>query len=297
MLQEHDSWVVVAEGSGGRRRGAEAGLVLAARGIDHQLDSHAGRWRLSVPIESEREARAELEQYASENRHWGERPEPIRELSSGWWGVWVYAVLLLSTAILVRQDVLGFDWYAAGRLDTSLALSGQWWRVVTALFLHAGLAHLLGNLAFGVFFGHFVARHLGEGVGWGAILLAGALGDTLNTLVQPLGHRSIGASTAVFGALGILAAYSWRRGLLKNAPWKTRIAPIVAGIALLAYTGTGGENTDVIAHLAGFVVGLVLGATLASAPLVDSRRVQRLCAAVSLAIIVGAWGWGIAIAG
>ena len=66
---------------------------------------------------------------------------------------------------------------------------------------------------------------------------------------------SVGASTAVFTALGLLAAYSWReRHLMAQRPAQ-RYGPLFAGVILLGWLGTSGEHTDVMAHLLGFAVG------------------------------------------
>jgi membrane associated rhomboid family serine protease len=113
-------------------------------------------------------------------------------------------------------------------------------------------------------------------------------------------HRSIGASTAVFAALGLLTAFTWRRGFLRETPWRGRIAPIVAGIGLLAFTGTAGENTDLLAHLFGFVDGFVGGVVLARwahLEWLQRRRVQSLCAGIAALTVLGAWVWALVAAG
>ena len=145
----------------------------------------------------------------------------------------------------LHADLLDRDWLGAGPARGGRRCSsGEWWRAVTALTLHVELDHLGGNLAFGAFFGYFVGRYFGHGVGWLAVLLAATGANVLNAWVQSPAHRSIGASTAVFAALGLLVTYTWRRGFLRDTPWRARIAPIVAGLGLLAFTGTAGENTD-----------------------------------------------------
>jgi len=294
-MPEIGAWAVIMEADR-YQTCAEAGLVLLARDIEHRIEGAGNHWRLAVPLEQLGEAQAELRQYARENV----RAPPQRVLSetgNGWWGVLAYAATLLLAAIFAEQEVLGLDWLAAGRLDSSRLLDGEWWRATTALMLHADAGHLLANLAFGGFFGYFAGRYLGDGVAWAAILSTGILGNVLNALVQPPGHRAIGASTAVFGALGLLAAYTWRKGALRAATWRARLGPIVAAVALLAYIGTGGENTDVIAHLTGFIAGIALGVVLALLPRPPGRRVQCACAVgAGLAVLVS-WGWGLAVAG
>ena len=140
--------------------------------------------------------------------------------------------MLLVVATCVQQAVLGFDWLYVGRMDAGLLRSGEWWRAVTALTIHLELDHLLGNLAFGAFFTYFVGRYLGGGLGWLAIVMSGTLGNVMSGLLEAADHRAIGASTAVFGALGILTAHTWRRGFPAGTSWRGRVAPLIAGLGL-----------------------------------------------------------------
>ena len=89
--------------------------------------------------------------------------------------------------------------------------AGEFWRAVTALTLHLDVGHLLANLGFGIVFGLLAGQLLGAGrrVGHGA--RRGGAANLLNAFIQPATHSSVGASTAVFATLGLLAAYAWRR--------------------------------------------------------------------------------------
>jgi membrane associated rhomboid family serine protease len=101
---------------------------------------------------------------------------------------------------------------------------------------------------------------LGSGLAWFSILVAGAFGNLLAALIRPIGHTSIGASTAVFAALGLLAGRGWAdRRRLQTSSF-VRYAPIIGAVVLLSYLGTAGERTDVLAHVTGFVSGLFVGA-------------------------------------
>jgi membrane associated rhomboid family serine protease len=297
-MRQAEPWVVVASVAS-EQRAAELGLVLTARGIEHRRQAVIGAWDVHVPASSAKLAATELRQYLTENqRAIGHRR--VEEVADGWAGVLAYASVLLLVFVCVRENALSLDWFGAGRFQAGRVTSGEWWRAVTALTVHIEIDHLLGNLAFGAFFGYFAGRYLGVGVGWLAIIAAAALANGLDALVQPSAHRSIGASTAVFAALGILTAYTWRRGFLRETPWRARIAPIVAGLGLLAFTGTGGENTDLLAHFTGFVVGFGAGLALARWARIDTlraSRVQRISAAAALAAVVLAWVWGLAAAG
>ena len=298
MQSQTQEWIVVASAAD-ERRCTELALVLSARGFEHLKSYSLDGWQLSVPAASAASAAAELAAYRRENaRLIGQRLLP--EVGRGWPAAAAYCVTLMALYVCVRQNALELDWYGAGRLQAGRVVMGEWWRTVTALTVHLDLDHLAGNVAFGAFFGYFVARYLGPGVGWLAILGSATFANVVNALVQAPQHRSIGASTAVFAALGLLTAYTWRRGFLKETPWRARIAPIIAGIGLLAFTGTGGENTDILAHLAGFVSGFGCGllfARFAHVLVTPGPRAQNICAAIAVLVLVGAWTWGLVSVG
>jgi membrane associated rhomboid family serine protease len=113
--------------------------------------------------------------------------------------------------VLKRNQAFSLDWWRAGMSHAGLIQEGEWWRAVTALSLHADTVHLAGNLGFGLVFGFLAGQLLGWGRAWFGMVFAGALGNALNAFVQAPSHASVGASTAVFATLGILAAYSWTR--------------------------------------------------------------------------------------
>ncbi|MEO8464630.1 MAG: rhomboid family intramembrane serine protease [Gammaproteobacteria bacterium] len=298
MDERVEQWVTVAVGLT-EARANELALVLIAQGIPHQRQSSSTGLELWVPLDSAAAAAAELGQYRRENaRRVGIRPLDL--VGFGLPGVAAYVAVLLTVFVAARESLFGLDWYGVGMLGASAVSAGELWRTVTALTLHVEFAHLSGNLAFGAFFGWFVGRYLGVGVGWLTVLMAAAGANVLGAWLQGPDHRSLGASTAVFAALGMLVAYTWRRGFWRATPWRARIAPIVAGVGLLAFTGTAGENTDIGAHLLGFCVGFGGGIVLARGLMptwLRNRRLQATCATVALVAVVAAWTWGLVAAG
>src|SRR5256886_3201472 len=96
-------------------------------------------------------------------------------------------------------------WFARGSAATDRIVAGEWWRTVTALTLHADASHLLGNAAASVVLVGAVSRELGPGLGLWLVLLAGAGGNALTAVAHSAHHASVGASTAIFGAIRILA--------------------------------------------------------------------------------------------
>lgn len=287
-----------------RRACLERALVLQARGIPHAVHGDDGAFRIFVPQERAAEARAELGQYARENVGWPPlRPAPPM-LSSGVRGALVYALVIVAVFPVSRTGLFGTNWWEAGKLVSERVTGGESWRAVTALTLHGSAGHLIGNVVFGCTFAVLAAHNLGTGLTWLGTVLAGALGNWLNALIQGPGHASIGASTAVFGCLGLMASYEWVRRHALQLPPMRRYAPLLAGAALLGFLGIGdgqpaapGEGrTDVVAHLTGLAAGAVLGvvAGLLRLPARTSARAQALAAAAAAALVAGAWAAALA---
>jgi membrane associated rhomboid family serine protease len=266
-------------------------LVLHSLGIPYEIVRDELRCLLIVPNQVFEKAKYELWQYETENR----RPrlaEPAIKVDyqNGLPGVVTYVLIVSLVAWLAGEASFGRDWFGAGRIDGNAIRGGEWWRAITALTLHSGLGHLIGNIGFGILFGMLAGTLAGPGVAWLIILLAATTGNLLNTLLLDSTHRAIGASTAVFAALGLVAGFSWRAKLMSQERWPYRLGPIVGGIALLAYTGTGDDNTDIGAHLSGFLCGFAAGIVLPKfARLLPERNIQRLSGAAALSLVILAW--------
>ena len=270
---------------------ADRGLVLTSLEIPHELIRTDREWMLVVPQAYAERAKFEIWQYEQENRAEPPRPPPTPlQDHDPLPGILFYIGAIGLFAWLAGESAFGYDWLARGRIDGTALREGEWWRPFTALTLHLNLRHLVGNMGFGALFGYFAGRVAGNGVGWLTIILSAALANVLNTLLLDPSHRSIGASTAVFAALGLAAGFVWRGRLMAQDRWPYRWGPVVGGVALLAFTGTGTENTDVGAHLMGFVCGfasgmvLIRGAALLAVPLL-----QRVAAVVAVALILASW--------
>ncbi|MDC0336438.1 rhomboid family intramembrane serine protease [Pseudodesulfovibrio sp.] len=162
-------------------------------------------------------------------------------------------------------------WLDLGSAEAARILSGEWWRVFTALTLHGDGAHVVGNALIGGVFVWLASRRLGAGLAWLLTLLGGGVGNLLNSLALSAPHNAIGFSTASFAAAGILAGItpfgvgggvhglgSGDLGRRIYAFIRSALVPVAAGLGLLAMLGAG-ENTDLGAHLFGFLSGLGLG--------------------------------------
>lgn len=285
----NDDMRVVFE-SRNRRACADRALVLASAEIPHEVVYDFSSCALIVPAEFSALAISELRLYDEENPP----RQPIKSQSYPYQnavpGIIGYVFAIMVFAWLSWNSTFAQDWLAQGRIDGAFVRAGEWWRAITALTMHADLRHLVGNIVFGAFFGLLAGRLFGSGITWLAVVLAATTGNLLNTLLLESTHRSIGASTAVFAALGLTAGFVWRAKLMSQERWSYRVAPIVGGLALLMYTGTGDENTDIGAHLMGFVCGFAGGMLLTRVRdrLADPHW-QRVAAGATVAILVLAW--------
>jgi membrane associated rhomboid family serine protease len=244
---------------------------------------------LAVPQADVDRARGELEQYRRENAPVAAVPG-LPDTGGGGAGVLAYVVALLAITWLDDRAVFGHDWFEAGKLDGALFRAGDWWRPITALTLHADAGHLFGNLVFGVLFGYAAGQLLGAGVAWFSILVAGAVGNALNAWIQAPTHTSVGASTAVFAALGIVSAFAWRHQLRAGRRWAQRWAELIAGGVLLTLLGVGDEHTDIVAHLTGFLSGVVAGWAwgMLGRP-APHHALQGLLGLAAAALLAAAW--------
>ncbi len=270
--------------------------MLHAMGIESQTASSGRGWALFVPTENEMDARAQLKRYERENPPRA-RPVPPEPLHRGAWiGSLGYACVVLAVGFLAGNGAFNADWLDTGALRSIPVRAGEAWRAVTALTLHLDVGHMLSNLGFGTVFGLLAGQLLGPGIAWASILLAAASANLVNAWVQPEVHSSVGASTAVFATLGLLAAYAWRRRSSESGGRAYRWAPLIAGIFLLAFTGVGGENTDVLAHLTGFVMGALVGVLHAAWRVPRSAVAQLVAGAAALCIVVVAWALALVFA-
>jgi membrane associated rhomboid family serine protease len=269
-------------------------LVLTAVGVPGVIVLGEGEFLLRVPGESAGYATQHLLQYETENRALPRPPPPAPVYPNAWVGCVGYVAVLVGVAAVLSRGLVRLDAFDLGALECARVQAGQWWRAWTALTLHMDGPHLVANLGAGVWFGYLAGQQMGVGTAWLLTVTGAALANLLEGLLGPPDHSSVGASTAVFAALGAMAAYSWRERYQFPQGWARRWGPLVAGVILLGWTGAGEEGTqttDVVAHVAGFGVGAVLGATLAL-PAVNARvrRVpQWLSGAAALASILIAW--------
>ncbi len=278
---------------GSRTSCREFSLVLEARGIEHEMRDDGDCWSLSVAAPLIHRAYEEISRYSEERPTPRSVPETIESFPGAPIGAACFALVLLATAYCAGIGLFGADWLSLGALDVDASL--EWWRAVTALTLHLDQEHLLGNLLFGIVAGVAAGRLLGPGVAWASVLGAGALANYAEILIAPADHRAVGASTAVFATLGLIAGLAWRQRLtLRERRWYAA-APLIAGTCLLTLLGAGNAHVDVLGHALGFIFGVGTGWFYARTGMPRNRGKGLQIAAGSCAMLLVCVAWILAL--
>lgn len=275
----------------------EYALVLTARRIPHVQVRVGKEHVLAVPQPFLDQAIRELDDYFDENEDWPPAREKVVTLSDGKYAALLYGLTITLFFLLQTERHFQLPLLEKGRADAGAILAGEWWRTITALTLHADFLHLLSNLFYGAFFIAFTCHLVGTGLGLLSVLASGIVGTLMNAAVQDPSHLSIGASTAVFGAVGVYAAFLWadrrRRKFGSLYIW----APILVGLSLLGTYGIPdtyseeGANVDVVAHATGFVAGMIAGALLGrlGSERLDQPQLQQASGITAAVLVLVGW--------
>jgi len=299
-MNEHDPFGPLPPGHvevlRGRSRRAvrDSVLALQARGIQHSVQVNGAGARVLVQVEDASDAISELRAYAEEAATWDIAPlppPPIR--SKGLIAALCFGLVCALMFPIGQQGAFGLNWWDQGLMSAGRVREGEWWRAVTALTLHVDAQHLVGNLVFGSLFGVLAAHSLGSGLAWFCTLAAGAIGNFTEAFLTSPGHTAVGASTAIFGTLGLMVTSEWTRRGQQRAPWVRRVAPLFGGAVLFGWLGVGDGSgrVDVLAHATGFVAGASIGVAIARLRLAErlSERAQGCLTAATLLALAAAW--------
>jgi membrane associated rhomboid family serine protease len=261
----------------------EWALVLAAAGIAYRVRRVESTWGLLVDGDDHAAAAESLAAYEAERG--AATPAAPQEPDSGSSLAGVVTAALMILFFRATGPTSDAWWWNAGRASVDLIHRGEAWRAVTALTLHVDAAHVLSNAAAALVFVTAVGRLLGPGLGSFLVLLAGAGGNLLNAGLRAAPHYSVGASTAIFGAIGLLGGLEAGRRRRRSRAW----VPIAGSLALLAMLGTG-SHADLLAHLSGVLVGGLLGVAVGLLAIpVPGALMQAMLALCALAVVGGSW--------
>ncbi len=161
---------------------------------------------------------------------------------------------------------------------------GQWWRLLTAMFLHGGMTHLLMNMFSLYIVGRPMELYFRPRSYLSIYFLTGIIGGMVSLATHPQ-TVGIGASGAIFGLFGALGGYflEYRRELGDQAKGIMKDFGLIIGINLIL--GFSIPNIDVSAHVGGFISGVIGGFIVA-------RHTQRLWIFVTMATVaIGAYAF------
>jgi rhomboid protease GluP len=241
---------------------AEHGLVVLALGFPYWLQEDSAGVRLLIEREAAAVAQRQLAAYDRERIGWPPPPiaDPWRPGKTDAFTPLVWAATVLVIFNLSRHSP---EWIEQGALrSTAMFERGEWWRLFTALFLHADAAHVISNALSGLLVFSAVLSTVGRARGWLLLFVASMLGNLAVAAARYAApYSSIGASTAIFAGIGLLTGRAIRVAWRSVHPhrWRAMFAPFAAGATVLALYGAGGQRVDVGAHLTGFLAGLGLG--------------------------------------
>ena len=226
----------------------------------------------------------------------GPRPNPWTSVTN--------FIIALNVAVYVVMGCLGAGWIQPesmlpyilyGANNGAATTDGEWWRLVTSLFMHYGLLHLALNMWALYQTGHFMERVLGKASFTLMYLASGLAGGFASIFWHGDKSWSAGASGAVFGVFGAILGFMMRerQGLPRVVVQSlTRSTLMFAGYNILF--GLAQKGIDNSAHLGGFAGGFVFGFILAL-PLDAAVRVRAQARSLVIGAMVLVLGCGLGV--
>ncbi|ALC92565.1 hypothetical protein AM500_24550 [Bacillus sp. FJAT-18017] len=148
---------------------------------------------------------------------------------------------------LIMERLTGVNLYIA---------EGEWWRLITPIFMHGGFPHFLFNSFSLVLFGPGLERMLGRGKFILVYLLSGIAANIATFILEPLSFSHVGSSGAIFGLFGYYVAVV----LLRKGRMSKEDSQVILTIAAISVIMTFFQsNINITAHLFGLLAGFLLG--------------------------------------
>ena len=170
-----------------------------------------------------------------------------------------YILIALNVAVYIYTSVVGGSFletnydmiWRYGQVNGLVIYYGQYWQLFTSMFVHASIAHLVGNMLFLLIFGLRGEEMFSLPEYLLVYFLGGLIGNLLSLLFLPLDVPSVGASGAIFAMFGACTIYA-RRTVSRSI-----IGALVYAFFLLFLSSGPGVND--LAHIGGLVAGLLIG--------------------------------------
>lgn len=168
----------------------------------------------------------------------------------------IHIVLYLLTILPFFPNTWLFEHFAGVNL---YIIEGEYWRLITPIFMHSGFTHVLFNSFSLVLFGPALEQILGRGKFIFVYVAAGVAANIATLLLEPLTYIHVGSSGAIFGLFGFFAAIiAFRKDLISYAN-----SQLILTITIISVIMTFLQpNINVVAHLFGLLAGFLIGAGL-----------------------------------
>lgn len=273
-----------------KKTAREYSLLLDSIGIENNAVFRWNSWQIEVDINDYEKAKNETENYEKHGRieRISNKFAHIRFQKVNW--PQIAATLLLLAAFHVFIYESGhMELIKAGRSSAAAITDGKIFRAVTALTLHGDYKHLFSNIFFGGIVLWALSTMTGTGFALVLALFTGFAGNILNAFFYGSAHNSIGASTSVFGVIGVLAGLQFFDSFREKK--LGRWIPFGAALGLLAMLGSS-DKSDVMAHLFGLVAGIPAGTlfgALFSKRKIPGKTAQNISFILFISIISACW--------
>jgi rhomboid protease GluP len=168
----------------------------------------------------------------------------------------IHIILYLFTIVPVFPNF----WFIENLSGVNLyIMEGEFWRLITPIFMHSGFSHMLFNSFSLVLFGPALERMLGGPRFLLVYLVSGLIANVATLMIEPLTYTHVGSSGAIFGLFGYyIALIIFHKNMLSK-----QNSQIIITLCVISLVMTFIEpNINITAHLFGLLGGFVLGATI-----------------------------------
>jgi rhomboid protease GluP len=268
-------WISTAKLAAGKIETATSELVQLRQSSADSCIQQDIDWRLSQPLPDLKQLNPydwetvnRMETTALQEAQYGTQlPNDVRTPVTNLLiaiNVLVFCAELAWQAKTGDKEFTFIDW---GGLAAPLVLSGQWWRIITANFLHLGILHLGMNMLALLYLGKFVEYRLGSfryllaysAAGLGSMAAITYIDTKLLTYPQ----ITVGASGAIMGMLGTMGAIhlsGWRQAKVASAGRQFQAVLFSVGFQLVFDLTNG--RTSISGHFSGLIIGFLVGMVL-----------------------------------
>jgi membrane associated rhomboid family serine protease len=220
-------------------------------------------------------------------------PRGRRGIVLGRHGPATTALIAINVAVFVLEVLTGATGLLGGGSNQMLirlgalypariAILHEYWRFLTATFLHAGLLHIGFNMYALYLFGYTLEAALGTPKFLAVYLVSGVLASVTTFVFSDPNTLGVGASGAIFGLLGAFVAYNLRRRESPAGRAGLQLAIWLIGLNLII--GLVVPNIDLYAHLGGLVAGFACGYLVEG---FGPRQTRTLVMVVGFAALIG----------